>query len=159
MPARLARLLLCHQPTKYVDLDLTHIYTRLFFVFSSIAEPNNPDEPLNICTFRSCLVLCSCSLFLQVTYRQICCQIVHIYKVDFWRAVELFCIDTLEKHTDSLLSDCLLDPGTISIYPIPWIIARCDYFYFHTKKGLLFEGRYLFKGGDHFKYFSQEVVP
>ena len=32
------------------------------------------------------------------------------------------------------------------------IIARGDYFFFHTKRGrLLFEGRRLFKGGDYFK--------
>ena len=46
-------------------------------------------------------------------------------------------------------------------YRIPRIIARGDYFFFRTKRGRLFEGRRLFKGGDYFmiKYCSLEVVP
>ena len=35
----------------------------------------------------------------------------------------------------------------------PRIIAGGDYFFFHTERGRLFEGRRLFEGGDYFKYF------
>ena len=48
-----------------------------------------------------------------------------------------------------------------SIYTLtvfPRIIAGGDYFYFHTKRGRLFEGRQLFEEGNYFKYFSQ-VMP
>ena len=42
---------------------------------------------------------------------------------------------------------------------VPRVIARGHYYFFHTKREWLFEGRHLFKGDNYFKYSSLEVVP
>ena len=42
-------------------------------------------------------------------------------------------------------------PGSYKNTVFPRIIARGDYFFFRPKRGRLFEGRWLFEGGDYFQ--------